>query len=365
MLDQQMISVLRRKTEAMRARPEAQPSTPPRVFALALGRAARQVLQLDLFVTGVAADLVTQAELLEMPEALSLVTVLEGPRDALGMIAISPPVLAGLIEMQTTGRISGGEAPPRKPTRTDAVMTATFIDMVLQGLEQDLSGSPDEIWAGGFRYASFLADTRPLSLILDDAPMRIMRADVELGAGARAGSILLALPAQGRGVLRKPLRDGAARAQLAREDARTWSGAITRAVMAAPAEVEAVLHRLTLPLSAVMSFAPGTVIPLPEDVLDRVQLQGPGGAPLPASTGQLGAHRGFRAFRLGAPEPEETAQGLGGLQLGDLSSAQLPGAQVAAPLPLTDGFGIDPDDGEDFPRLAPLIGDPLLSGGPV
>ncbi len=310
MLDHGAQAILGRKTAAARQRPEPVPASPARSFALALGKAARKVMLLDLTVGKVESDLLSLAELLELPEELSLVSVLEGPRDALGVMVISPSLLSGFIEMQTTGRITASESIPRRPTRTDAVMTVTFVDLVLQTLEQGLAGTPDEIWSGRFRYASFLPEPRPLALILEDAPVRMFRAEVDLGEGLRHGTILLALPAKGRGSMRTPPRDRAEAAALTRQDAEAWSEALTGAVMEARAEVEAVLHRVTLPLSAVIDFAPGTVVPLPMAALDQVILQGSGGRTL--AMGQLGAQRGHRALRLaeGDDAPEEALTAL-------------------------------------------------------
>jgi flagellar motor switch protein FliM len=101
--------------------------------------------------------------------------------------------------MQTMGRISPQPPVPRKPTRTDAAMVAGFVDSALQDLELSLASDADLIWAGGFRYASYLDDPRPLGLLLEDVPYRVLAAEVSLSRGAKAGQVLLALPAEGRG----------------------------------------------------------------------------------------------------------------------------------------------------------------------
>ncbi|MFC7704033.1 FliM/FliN family flagellar motor switch protein [Plastorhodobacter daqingensis] len=359
MLDHGVQSILRRKTAGMRQRPEPAPVTPERALTLALGKASRQVLQLDTLATVVLDEILSLAELLELTEDLSLFAVLEGPRDALGLLAISPGVLAGLIEMQTTGRVTASEAPARRPTRTDAVMTATFIDCLMQGFEEGLSGTPDEIWAGGFRYASFLPEARPLALILDDAPLRVFRIDVRLAAGLRRGEVLLAVPARGRGVLRRPLRDRASAAALTQQDGRAWSEALSKAVLAAPAEVEAVLHRMTLPLSAVAGFAPGTLVPLPAAALDHVILQGKGGRPL--IEGQLGALKGLRALRL--CEADSGADGDDSLEALAPAPSSMPDLPSAPPLAFDLDVPSDEDADQDpsFPMVAPIVGDFLNS----
>ena len=66
--------------------------------------------------------------------------------------------------------------------------------------------------------------------------------------------------------------------------------------MGAQAELSAVLHRLTLPLSAVLALRAGDVLPLPSAALDRVSVEGLDGRRL--ALGKLGQNQGSRALRL-------------------------------------------------------------------
>ena len=62
------------------------------------------------------------AEVVDLPVALSLVAVLDCPGgDGLGLFAIEPALLSGLIAMLTTGRVASDGGSPRRPTRTDAL----------------------------------------------------------------------------------------------------------------------------------------------------------------------------------------------------------------------------------------------------
>ncbi|HEX9859345.1 MAG TPA: flagellar motor switch protein FliM, partial [Paracoccaceae bacterium] len=144
----------------------AQRAEPPtggaeRQWPLALARAARDTMALVLEVPVLEATRRSLAELLDLAPERALVLVLEGPAEGLGVMMIAPPVLAALIEAQTMGRVQTGPALPRRATRTDAAMVAGFIDAALTGLEAALAAEEDLIWAGGFRYASFLDDPRP------------------------------------------------------------------------------------------------------------------------------------------------------------------------------------------------------------
>src|SRR5690606_32291969 len=97
----------------------------------------------------------------------ALIVMLEGPKDGLGLLVLSPEVLAGILEMQMVGKVSPAPPLSRRPTRTDAAMVSGLIDRAMGGLESELLQSDDLIWTSGFRYASFLEDARPLALLLE------------------------------------------------------------------------------------------------------------------------------------------------------------------------------------------------------
>jgi flagellar motor switch protein FliM len=239
-----------------------------------------------------SADRRTLAELLDLCPESGLIAVLEGPSEGLGILALSPPVLAGMIEMQTMGRVNPQPPMARKPTRTDAAMVAGFIDQALEDLEDSLAADGDLIWAGGFRYASYLDDPRPLGLLLEDIPYRVLAAEVSLSKGAKVGPVLLALPADGRG--RRPTATKAPTPGTL--PAEAFVQALTEQIMASQSQLQAVLHRVTIPLSAVMRLKPGDLMPLPMAAIDRIVIEGLDGRNL--AQGKLGQNRGMRAVRL-------------------------------------------------------------------
>jgi flagellar motor switch protein FliM len=206
-----------------------------------------------------------------------------------------------MIEMQTIGRVSSSAPPVRKPTRTDASMVADMIDQALQELESGLESDPDLIWAGGFHYASFLDDPRPLGLLLEEEHYRVIQAELRLGNGAKSGAVMLALPAEGRGRAPKP----APTATPAPVAAALFSKALSDQVMRTEADIAAVLHRFTVPLSFVMALKTGDIVPLSTAALDRIVLEGLDGRPL--ASGRLGQNRGMRAVRLAPQAAAETA----------------------------------------------------------
>lgn len=301
--------------EAGRAPPSAAAMTPARALGQALAVAAQEMMDLPLRVLKAEDLRLSLAELLEMVEPLALLAVLEGPREALGLAALSPGMLASLIEMQTIGRIGPSEAEARRPTRTDAAMSAGFLDRALAEVETFLAADEAITWAGGFRYGSFLDDPRPLGLVLEEGGYRVLRLGLGFGAeAARRGDLLLALPYPGRGAppagrggagARSQARSGTGAAPpagwspgdgAAGDAAAQWQGRLDRAVMQAPAELHAVMDRISLPLSAVLALRPGALIELPPDAVAALRLEGADGRLL--TLARLGQIRGYRAVRL-------------------------------------------------------------------
>ncbi|WP_417806835.1 FliM/FliN family flagellar motor switch protein [Thioclava sp.] len=300
--------MLRKKAEAGRPVADGVAMSPERAISTSLAKVAQDSLQLPLQVTSIEETLRSLADLPETLEALSLLALIEGPSEALGLIAIPPATLQALIEMQTMRRLGKIPSGPRKATRIDAAMAADFIDALLGAIETTLIEDDAISWAGGFRYTSHLDDPRPLGLLLEDVTFRVWNMQFSLGEGGeRTGGLLWAVPQKGRGAhLKRALSEtqtegeGATHADLAAAFAPPWADQIERAVMGTPAVLNAVLHRVTLSLSAVLDFKPGMELPLRADSLEQITLEAQGRRKL--SYARLGQSRGYRALRLTSPE---------------------------------------------------------------
>ena len=287
-------NVLRKKVAQSGAAGALGGSGADRAWRVVLARAARDAMTIGLEVTQVDASRASLSELLDLPTAHSLIAVLEGPAEGLGLLAISAPLLAAMTEMQTIGRVSALAPTPRKPTRTDAAMVTAFVDLALGGLNTALAQDADLIWASGFQYASFLDDPRPLGLLLEDVTYRVMMAEVSVEGGARLGKILLALPAEGRG-----MRPHAASHTPSKETARhIFAADLAEQVEGASCVLHAVVHRMFCPLSQVIGLQLGDILPLTLASIDMIGLEGLGGERI--AEGRLGQNRGMRAVRLAA-----------------------------------------------------------------
>lgn len=318
-------SVLMRKTGADAPSAGGAPLTPGRALSHALERAAQDLMGLALRVTALREDRMGLAELPELLEERSLLAVIEGAGTALGLFALGPAAFPPLIEMQTMGRLSPAAPAPRRPTRTDAAMSAGFIDAVLAGLEAALAGQDAAAWAGGYRYASFLDDPRPLGLLLEDVGYRVFRADLAFGEeGARQAALVWAVPAAARKPALPhpgaPPRPGPA--ELAAQE--SWGRRMEHSVMGAQVTLDAVLHRVTLPLSSVLALRPGAEIALPAASIETIGLEGADRRVL--SKGRLGQLRGQRALRLEAMTLSDGAEAPAAEHPGPPAAGAAPGS---------------------------------------
>lgn len=288
--------VIRRKLRDARDQAEALAAEggpgADRSWRLALARSAQDVLSLPLDVPRLSIWRRSLTELTDLLPDHAMLAVLEGPGDALGLMALSPQVLAGLIEVQTMGRVLAQAPLARKPTRTDAAMVAPVIERALAGLDEALADEADLVWAGGFRYASFLDDPRPLTLLLDDIPYRVLTAQVSLAGGAKQGEVILALPAEGRG--RRPSAAGAQAAEA--HAGQAFAQSLAEMMLGVPCQLDAVLARIILPLGEVIALEVGTILPLPKAHIGAIRLAGLDGQVL--AEARLGQNSGMRAVRL-------------------------------------------------------------------
>jgi flagellar motor switch protein FliM len=205
-------------------------------------------------------------------------------------MVVSNPALAALIEMQTMGAIQAQAGPMRRPTRTDSAMVTAAMDRVLAEMDQLLADEADLSWAGGYRFASFLEDARPLGLLLDDTAYRRIEARVRLG-GRREGTIVLALQScEGAGIslCQNDAEDAKRRAHFAADLAGLMQEAEVR--------MEAVVGRIALSIADIMDLRVGQALQMPQAGIDRISLESLDGRRIAA--GKLGQNRGLRALRL-------------------------------------------------------------------
>lgn len=293
--------VLRRKTRPGQRRVRSGGTAKPgRLLRLALARAANDMMDLALTLEDPADQPLSLAELLDRVEERALVLLLSGPRDLPGLCMMSSGLISGLIEWQTLRRLAPAAPPPRAATRTDASIVSDWIDRVLADFIKALP--PDCVLVSDppCRFASFLADPRPLGHLLEDTTHRVFTAEITLGGGPRGGTLMIAFPMPDRRAAETGSQPGDA--------AYDWQARVERNVMGAETRLDAILGRVNLTLSKLIDLRVGARVPLSMTMVEQVRLEGPDGRAI--ATGRLGQSKGHRALKLhdpAAPPPRGTA----------------------------------------------------------
>lgn len=280
-----------------------------RAAATALGRAAERLHRLPVFVEKAEFAAMSLPELAELLPERALLAVVEGGRDLLGVVGLCPALLASLIEMQALGRVTARAPTLRRATRTDAAISADFVNAFLAELGRELGHRPDYPTFDAFRYTTFLDDPRPLALMLEDGEMLRLTLRFRIGPGGqRDGTLMLALP------IARPARQTGAPGrmlsapQTAAPTPEPPRADLREAVQQAPVRLVGVLCRRRLSLRMLRELAPGATIPLGPNVLDEARIETPQGQVI--AHGRLGEAEGFHAIRLGraagaAPHPSQ------------------------------------------------------------
>ncbi|MEO1639899.1 MAG: FliM/FliN family flagellar motor C-terminal domain-containing protein [Pseudomonadota bacterium] len=341
MTDSIHTTLLRRMTRAQDAGVAENPLTTSRAVRLALTKAANDTVGLSLAVQSVAEETASLDQMLaDLPEGLMLLRLGQGEAPV-GLAAIDMQLRAAVVEMETVGALIDAPADDRRPTRTDQVMVEPMISSFLRAFPEAVAGTALAGWADGVMPGERYADTREAGLILADCPYRILQMRVELGVADREGLFIIALP----------LVTETAEETIPAVHDLAWDEAFPLAVSQAPARLDALLHRFSIPLAKAQALAVGTVLPLKGCSVEDVRLLSDNGKAI--ATAKLGQMGGMRAVRLQAPPVPA---------LGELGSkgAELPEMAASDPAPLALN-----DEGFNAPAMAEpdemeFLADPML-----
>ena len=289
------VSVLKRLARAPVGAVPTVPVSPSKALRLAMIRAAELRVGLIVAVLGITEEVVPLEDLLRLIEDEHLLLALNGEQGLCGLAGIDLQTRAAVIEMQTTGTLRATPADPRAVTATDAAMIAPLITSLLAEAAVSTLGTPLAGWTDHYAVGDRVINTRAAGMTMVDTTYRLVRLSLDLGAGERQGMIQIALPVSPE-----------MKVQQAPDSAALWSADFAAAVGHAPAELNAVLHRMRLSLRQVDGFQVGQLIALPGITVGSVKLESTDGRVL--ARARLGQMTGLRAVRIQAPDPVEMSE---------------------------------------------------------
>jgi flagellar motor switch protein FliM len=271
-------------TQAPPVAQDAQPATPMRQMRRALARAADKAAGLSVSVLGISDEDLDAESLIEGgPEGWVVLGLRDGLSAGLtGLFLLDQPLRSALVEMQTMGSLLPISDDQRRVTRVDAVMTMPFASQVLAELAEVGFGAAD------FETAAYdigpIDDLRTAGLVMVQGNYRIWRIAIQMGGGEAQGEMMIAM------------RPKVSVVTPAAKDTSGWSEALRKAVQDAPAELDAILTRMTMPIHKIEEFEVGQVLNLAGTTVGSVTLIGPGGDIV--TTARLGQVAGKRAVRV-------------------------------------------------------------------
>ncbi len=275
-----------------------------------------------------------------------------------GICVLDAGLVSALVEVQTTGSVSTATPPERLVTRTDSIIVSGVVDQWIAAIGEAAQegGFTPALSIFRFLRSPAIMDKRATALTLDPGMFQTLRIAMSLGDGAKDGALTFYVPDGGDAgqSSTSPDRAEALRAQL----------------MDVPATMNAVLARLPIKLSRVLSLNVGDVISVPGQALGDIMLEGKPGQNI--ARGKLGQLQGARAVRLhsdgSGPAPRPTLADLGAAmpklpRLAGMDGVRNSGAdptalpetappELASPMPELPDIG----DFSDLPEL-PAIAD--------
>ena len=215
---------------------------------------------------------------------------------SVGVICVDPACNIAFVEQQTLGRVANVEAAERNLTRTDKALSIAFLDRFMRLFDEALIDAPTAYWTRGYRTEDAV-DTRHLMvLLLDASEYRGFEMSCEIVEVGRTGVIRFFLP------IKDPVRPKSAGSnKKAKKDAALPAVKLRSAALAAHVEMDAIMCKVSMPLSELSALRPGHLVHLPRNAAQQARLQDKKGqTSLPVSLGQL---HGMRAVRmLAGPE---------------------------------------------------------------
>ncbi len=240
------------------------PLTASRAVTLAVTRAAQNSVSLTLAVSTISEEMMELDALLAALNDDLLIMGLGQGSDTRGVMVCDATLCSAAVEVQTTGRVAGTPGEARPITRADAALVSPFLTGLLEELAQTTARTALDGWTEDVALLARLAGPRSTGFVLRDQLYRVIRVAVTLSGGDRAAEMMIALPPQAAAEAPRP-----APAPMR----GNWAKDFPQTVLAAPACLDAVLHRFDLPLAVATKLEVGQLLPLHGCTVGTVRLE--------------------------------------------------------------------------------------------
>ncbi|SDW17142.1 Type III flagellar switch regulator (C-ring) FliN C-term [Ruegeria halocynthiae] len=331
------VSALARKLSAAQGGAET-PRSILRALRLGLARAAGEGMGLALSVIGAKQAVRTQEDMAGRLKGGWLLLLFSSDQGGIAAACLDPGCVSAIVQQQTIAMVTSDPPPERVFTDTDAAMVAPLVEDTLSRAQKLVESSADMTSLSGFEFASRAEDRRSLILALVDEAYRMFDLTVELACGARQGEVCILLP-------ERPLSDEEQAAEITQPGMN-----LDQASGVIRAELNTVISRMSLPLTALSELSVGDVLPLQDARVDRVEVLAIDRAR--TAIGRLGQCGGMRAVRINEQRLTPALPASEGQAFlasttssrGEDALSSAPDEEIITGDPVMDDILLDPDD---------------------
>ena len=288
---EQAISLVQRKARTGREAQAARAMSLGRALRLTAAKQADQMLGLALGMLGVTRKPTGIEDVAASFDATTLFLLMDGPGSQVAAAVLDAPLVAGLIQQQTMGRVTRvpQEGPARQHTATDAALCAPFVEALLGRAALLPEEQADRELLQVYRFGVWAADPRVALLALEAPAFEVIEMTLDLAAGARVGKLTLVIPV--------PVRV-AAQEERAQTDSYgpPHSKSLADNVLGLHAELTIALTRLRLPLQQITALKPGDLLDINLSSMAQALVLDKSGRAI--SRGTLGQIDGIRAVQV-------------------------------------------------------------------
>ncbi|MEP5153415.1 hypothetical protein [Planktotalea sp.] len=258
---------------------------------MSLARAADQAFKLALRVGSIRQSRLELSDMVEQLDENWALFPLIHDDGSIGAMCIDPATNTAFVEQQTLGRVNAATSTSRKLTRTDKALALPFSDKFLRLFDKALEGAPTGYWTRGYRTEDAVETRHLMVLLLDASEYRGFEMSSEIAGSDRKSLIRLFLP------MKEPVQPKSLKSNKKdKEKPAKARPKLRNAALAASVEVDAIMCKITIPLTELHGLKEGQLLPLPKNAAQSAKLQDKiGQTALPVRLGQL---HGMRAVRL-------------------------------------------------------------------
>ncbi len=264
--------------------------SPAKALQLAVTRGSERLAGLSANVSAFSEEQLSLADIVRALEEPHIIHRTKGPGGAEGLALWDAAAISALSEHMITGRMMSAPAGARQPTPTDAAVVNGLLCKILELFDQGLAQVDDVPPVRGFRPMAVFKDGRAVSMAFDEMSYRKYLISLDLGNGARTGTLSLIFPWQ-------QMNSASAESGSGSKWKRDWH----RNVNDSCVPVEAILHNISMPIHEIEKMKVGSLIPVPIETIAKVSVKGTDGRSV--AVGRLGQCNGFRAVRIAIGSP--------------------------------------------------------------